>query len=121
MNAVQVKNKDGLFVSANADSFKAAAAGAQWEKAPGFYEILTDEPGKGSWPIAGATFILMHALQENPATGKEVLKFFDWAYTSGSGIADDLHYVPLPEKVVQLIRAHWQANLKDLANKALWK
>ncbi len=121
MAYTQMKNHDGQFVSPNADSFKAAAAGAQWAKAPGFYEILTDESGEESWPISGATFILMHVAQEHPATGKEVLKFFDWAYKNGGQMAADLDYVPLPEKVVQLIRAHWQANLKDPEGKAIWK
>ncbi len=121
MNHTQMKNREGQFVSPDSDSFKAAAAGAKWDKAPGFYEILTDEPGKASWPISGATFILMHTAQDNPATAKEVLKFFDWAYTDGGKMADELHYVPLPEQVVQLIRAHWQANLKDPSGQAIWK
>src|SRR3989338_8583127 len=70
MNAVQMKNRDGQFVKPEDSSFRAAAAGAQWDKAPGFYKILTDEAGKGSWPISGATFVLMHKVQEKPETGK---------------------------------------------------
>jgi phosphate transport system substrate-binding protein len=121
MNTVQMKNRDGQFVSANADSFKAAAAGAKWDKAPGFYEILTDEAGKNSWPISGATFILMYKVQDKPETAKEVLKFFDWAYTSGDKLASDLDYVPLPDDVVNLIRAAWKTQIKDAAGKAVWK
>ncbi|MES1982287.1 MAG: phosphate ABC transporter substrate-binding protein PstS [Pseudomonadota bacterium] len=121
MNSVQLKNRDGQFVKADEDSFKAAAAGAQWDKAPGFYEILTDEPGKASWPVSGATFILMHKVQEKPETGVAVLKFFDWAYGNGGKLAADLDYVPMPEKVVALIRAAWKAQIKDGAGKALWK
>jgi len=119
MNAVQMKNHDGQFVKPDDNSFKAAAAGAQWDKAPGFYKILTDETGKESWPITGATFVLMHKVQEKPATGKEVLKFFDWAYDKGGKLASDLDYVPLPENVVKLIRAAWKAQIKDAAGKAL--
>ncbi len=119
MNTAQMKNRDGQFVKAEDDSFKAAAAGAQWDKAPGFYEILTNEPGKKSWPISGATFILMHKVQEKPETAKGVLKFFDWAYTNGGKLASELNYVPLPENVVQLIRAAWKAQIKDAAGNAL--
>ena len=119
MNTAQMKNRDGQFVKADDVSFKAAAAGAHWDKAPGFYEILTDEPGKESWPISGATFILMHKAQEKPETGKEVLNFFDWAYDNGGKLAADLDYVPLPENVVKLIRAAWKAQIKDVNGKAL--
>jgi phosphate transport system substrate-binding protein len=118
---VQMKNRDGQFVQPESASFKAAAAGAQWEKAPGFYEILTDEVGKASWPISGATFILMHKVQDKPETGKEVLKFFDWAYEKGDKLATDLDYVTLPDNVVKLIRAAWKAQIKDTAGKAVWK
>ena len=121
MNTAQMKNRDGQFVKADDVSFKAAAAGAHWDKAPGFYEILTDEPGKESWPISGATFILMHKVQEKPETGKEVLNFFDWAYDNGGKLAADLDYVPLPENVVKLIRAAWKAQIKDAAGKPLWQ
>ena len=119
MNTAQMKNREGQFVKPEDDSFKAAAAGAQWDKAPGFYEILTDEPGKESWPISGATFILMHKIQEKPASAKGVLKFFDWAYDKGDKLASDLNYVPLPDNVVQLIRAAWKAQIKDASGKAL--
>ncbi len=108
MASVQLKNRDGQFVAPGEISFKAAAANAKWEAAPGFYEILTDEPGKESWPISGATFILMHKMQENPDTAKEVLKFFDWAYTNGGKLAADLDYIPLPENVQSLIRKSWK-------------
>lgn len=121
MTSVQMKNRDGQFVVANEDSFKAAAAGAHWDKAPGFYEILTDEAGKGSWPISGATFILIHKAQEKPESGKEVLKFFDWAYSNGGKLAGDLDYVVMPESVIKLIRATWKAQVKDTAGKAIWK
>jgi phosphate transport system substrate-binding protein len=121
MNHVQMKNRDGQFVQPDSAAFKAAAAGAQWDKAPGFYEILTDEAGKASWPISGATFILMHKVQDKPETGKEVLKFFEWAYEKGGKLATDLDYVPLPDSVVKLIRAAWTAQIKDSTGKPVWK
>ncbi|MDD4928659.1 MAG: phosphate ABC transporter substrate-binding protein PstS [Gallionella sp.] len=121
MNSVQMKNKDGAFVAADEKSFKAAAAGADWKKAPGFYEILTDEPGKATWPISGATFILMHKNQEKPESGLATLKFFDWAYAKGDKLASDLDYVTLPDDVVKLIRDAWKVQIKDAQGKAIWK
>lgn len=121
MNAVQMKNREGQFVSANQESFEAAAAGARWDKAPGFYEILTDEAGKESWPIAGATFILMHKVQDTAQAGTEVLKFFDWAYKNGDKLASELDYVPMPDSVVKLIHDAWKAQIKDASGKAVWK
>ena len=121
MNHVQMKNHDGQFVQPEEKSFKAAAAGAQWDKAPGFYEILTDEAGKEAWPISGATFILMHKSQDKPESATAVLKFFDWAYEKGDKLASDLDYVTLPDNVVKLIRAAWKAQIKDSTGKALWK
>ena len=120
MNFTQLQNRDGQFVKPDEDSFKAAAANAHWDKAPGFYEILTDEPGKQSWPITGATFILMHKAQDKPENAKEVLKFFDWAYSNGSKLALDLDYIPMPENVQKLVKGAWKAQIKDAGGKALW-
>ena len=116
-----MKNHDGNFVQPDTESVKAAAAGAQWDKAPGFYEILTDEAGKNSWPISGATFILIHKAQEKPESGKEVLKFFEWAYTKGDKLAADLDYVTLPDNVVKLISEAWKSQIKDMSGKPLVK
>ena len=121
MTYTQLKNRDGQYVSPNDSSFKAAAAGADWENAPGFYELLTDEPGKASWPITGATFILMHKVQDKPESAKAVLSFFDWAYSNGSEMANELDYVPMPEKVQKLVRAAWKKEIKDAAGNAMWK
>ncbi|CAH1200474.1 phosphate ABC transporter periplasmic binding protein [Candidatus Nitrotoga sp. BS] len=121
MTYAQLKNNDGQFVKPNDASFKAAATNADWEKTPGFYELLTNEPGKESWPITGATFILMHKEQDKSERAKEALKFFDWAYSNGGEMAEALDYVPMPEKVQQLVRAAWKAQIKDNKGKAIWK
>ncbi len=121
MNYVQLKNHDGQFVSPSEGNFKAAAANAKWDADKGFYEILTNEPGKDSWPITGATFILIHKTQDNAANAKEVLKFFDWAYSNGGKLAADLDYIPMPENVVKMIRNAWKAQVKDTAGNAIWK
>ncbi|MEO1767935.1 phosphate ABC transporter substrate-binding protein PstS [Thiobacter aerophilum] len=115
-----LRNKEGHFVAPNAESFKAAAAGANWEQAPGFYEILTNEPGKQSWPITGATYILMHKVQGNPERAKAVLKFFDWAYANGDNLALELDYIPMPENVVKLVQNAWKTQIKDANGKAIW-
>jgi len=121
MTYTQLKNREGQFVKPDDDSFKAAAAGADWEKATGFYELLTNEPGKASWPITGATFILMHKVQDKPETALAVLNFFDWAYASGGEMAAALDYVPMPDKVQKLVRAAWKKEIKSKDGKAIWK
>jgi phosphate transport system substrate-binding protein len=117
MSHVLLRNKDGVFVGPDDSTFKAAAAGAEWNKT--FYQVLTEQPGKDSWPITGATFILMHKLQDKPASASSSLKFFEWAYLSGDKQAEDLDYVPLPAAVKDLVRKLWADNLKDAAGKAI--
>jgi phosphate transport system substrate-binding protein len=121
MTYALVQNRDGNFVKPAAETFKAAAAGADWTKAPGYYLLLTNQPGKDAWPISGATFILMYKTQAKPEIGKEVLKFFDWAYSDdGNKLASALDYVPLPETVTGQIRTSWRAQIKDPAGKPLY-
>ncbi len=120
MTYVAMKNKDGNFVEPDDKSFAAAAAGADWKNAPGFYEILTDEPGKGSWPLTGASFILMHKVQDKPESGKAVLNFFDWAYKNGSKTALELDYIPIPDSVQKLIESEWKTTFKDAAGKEVY-
>jgi len=115
-----LQNREGNFVKPDEKSFQSAAAGADWKNAPGFYEILSDEPGKNSWPITGATFILVHKSQTKPATAREVLKFFDWAYKEGDKLALDLDYIPMPDDVVKLVHAEWKVKIKDAAGKSIW-
>ncbi len=115
----QMQNADGQFVQPDDETFKAAAAGADWTKSA-FAEILTDKPGKASWPITGATFILMHKVQDKPAQAVETLKFFDWALKNGGKMATELEYVPLPDSLIKLINTSLAANVKDASGKALW-
>jgi phosphate transport system substrate-binding protein len=116
-----LQNKEGEFVLPDDLTFKAAAANAHWEKAPGFYEILTDQAGKTSWPMTGASFILMHKAQDKADNAKQVLTFFEWAFKNGGKAAEELDYVPLPDSLVKLIQADWKANLKDTAGKAIYQ
>jgi len=115
----QMKNHDGQFVQPDEATFKAAAANADWAKTPGFGVVLTDQPGKNSWPITGATFILMHKRQDDSAKAKEVVKYLDWSYKNGVQMASELDYIAMPDSVVKMIEAAWKSNLKDGAGKAL--
>jgi len=101
-------NREGQFVAPSSETFQAAAANAEWDKAPGFNLLLTDQPGKTSWPITGATFILMHAKAEKAEASKQALQFFEWSYKNGAGLAEQLDYVPMPGKVVTLVQQTWR-------------
>ena len=107
MDYALMRNKAGQWVSPTAQAFGAAAAGARWAAAPGFFLLLLDQPGAGSWPITGATFILVHTRQSNAQTGHDVLAFFDWAYKNGNPQAAALDFVTLPEPVKALVRRSW--------------
>jgi phosphate transport system substrate-binding protein len=116
----KLTNKAGKAVDPNSDSFQAAAASADWVGTPGFAVILTDEAGAGAWPIAGATFILMHKQPQDPAAATEALKFFAWAYANGGKMAQDLDYVPMPQNVVSAIQKVWASDIKDASGKPLF-
>jgi phosphate transport system substrate-binding protein len=107
MTYAQLRNASGAFVAPTAANFAAAAAGADWTKAPGFYLLLLNQPGQNTWPITGATFILVHRQQANPAQGRTVLSFFDWAFKNGDAQAQALDYVSLPDAVKTLVRQSW--------------
>ncbi len=113
-----LKNASGNFVGPDDLTFKAAAAHADWTKS-NFAEILTEQTGKDAWPITGATFILMHKVQDKPAQAAEVLKFFDWSFRNGGKMADELDYVALPESLQKLIRTAW-SQLKDASGKPVY-
>jgi len=114
-----LRNKDGQFVSPDSAAFRAAAANADWSKTQDFYLLLTNQPGKESWPITGATFILLHKQQSKPEVAREVINFFDWAYLNGGKLADELDYVPMPENVVKLVEQNWQ-QIKGPDGKPVW-
>ena len=113
-----MKNAAGNFVAPDDVTFKAAAANADWTKSA-FAEILTEQSGKEAWPITGATFILMHKLEDKPVQAAEALKFFDWSYKNGDKLATELDYVPLPDSLVKLIQASW-GQIKDASGKPVF-
>jgi phosphate transport system substrate-binding protein len=116
----QLKNRDGQFLQPDDENFKAAAASAEWTRTPGFAVVLTDTAGKNSWPITGVSYILMHKAQTDAAKGREVVKFFDYAFRNGAGAAAELDYVPLPASVVKLVQGAWKVQLKDASGGAIY-
>ncbi len=107
LSHVKLSNKDGGVVQASQQSFQAAAGHADWPKAPGFYLILTNQSGKDSWPITGASFILMPKAPSNGAAVQEALAFFRWSFQKGAASAEALDYVPLPASVIQAVEQSW--------------
>jgi phosphate transport system substrate-binding protein len=120
MTHASMQNRDGQFVQPDDETFQAAAANADWKNAPGFHQILTDQPGRTAWPVTGASFILMHVVPDKPQNAAEVLKFFDWSFRNGQKMAQELDYVPLPDAVVGIVEAAWKAQLRDASGKAVW-
>ncbi len=119
MAYVLLQNRAGRFVAPTMESFQAAAANADWKSAAGYYLVLTDQPGEKSWPITGATFILMHKTQKDMGRAKAMLDFFDWCYRHGSKMAEDLHYVPIPMNVVELVQTTWEKEV-HAGQKPVW-
>lgn len=117
MNYALMQNSAGQFVAPDDTAFKAAAAGADWSKS--YYQILTNQPGAQSWPITGATFILMHKVQDKPEQAAATLKFFEWAYKNGDQTASALDYVPMPDSVKTQVMKMWASEIKDGSGKTV--
>ncbi|MDZ7373204.1 MAG: phosphate ABC transporter substrate-binding protein PstS [candidate division KSB1 bacterium] len=117
---VLLRNQDGRFVAPTIESFQAAAINAAWEKTPGFDVVLTNQPGEDSWPITGASFILVHKEQSDYAKAKAMFQFFDWCYRHGEKAAVGLHYVPIPLGVVEMIESMWEREVRCGGNK-VWE
>ena len=120
MDFTRMLNKDGKIVAPTMEAFQAAAANADWNSVPGYGVILDNQPGATSWPMTAATFILIHKQPQDPAAATEALKFFAWAYSKGSKMAEDLDYVPMPAAVTTSVQATWAAQIKDASGKPLY-
>lgn len=121
MTHAALKNQAGNFIQPDDLTFQAATASADWAKAPGFFLVLTDQPGKDSYPISGASFILMHKSQDKPEKALAVLKFFEWSFKNGAKSAAEMDYVPMPDNAVKLVQAMWKSEIKNAAGQPVWK
>ena len=121
MTHTALKNQAGNFIQPDDLTFQAATASADWAKAPGFFLVLTDQPGKDSYPISGASFILMHKSQDKPEKALAVLKFFEWSFKNGAKSAMEMDYVPMPDSAVKLVHAMWKSEIKSAAGQPVWK
>jgi phosphate transport system substrate-binding protein len=117
---VQLRNQAGNYVAPTSETFQAAASNADWKKAKGFYMVLTNQPGKDSWPITGATYVLVHTHPQNAKNIKAVLDFFNWAYKNGAPTAEKLDYVPMPMSVAKMVEQAWAKEIR-VNGKPLWK
>ncbi len=120
MTYADMINHDGKTVAPTTATFQAAAANADWTHAPGYYQILTDQPGAESWPITASTFMLMHKKAADSANSAEAIKFFDWSFANGAKMAAELDYIPMPDAVVALIKKTWATELKGADDKPLY-
>ncbi len=120
LSHVSLRNGAGEYVQPTIESFQAAAANADWANADEYYVVLTDQPGDGSWPIVGATFILVYRDQQDIATARSMLEFFNWCYGHGDDMAVDKDYVPIPDSVVEMVRATWKNEILA-GGKPVWK
>ncbi len=120
MAYAKLKNKAGKFVTPSIETFQSAAANADWKNAKGFYMVLTDQPGDASWPIVGASYILVYKAMPDAAKAQTMLKFFDWCFKNGEKTAKSLDYVPLPKNLVEMIQTKWKSDLK-VASQPVWK
>jgi phosphate transport system substrate-binding protein len=111
MTFAAVKNKNNEFVEPTEQSFQAAASQANWTEHPDFYEIITDAPGAGSWPIAATVFVLMYKQPKDAPQSKEAIEFFKWALEDGASDAKALNYIPLPPALIKQIEAYWVKNI----------
>ncbi|MGE4565408.1 MAG: phosphate ABC transporter substrate-binding protein PstS [Victivallaceae bacterium] len=102
---VKLKNQAGKFLAANTGTIAASSLNADWKNAPGFYMVLTDQPGDNSWPITGVTYILIKAKQPDKAKCDALFAYFDWCFTTGANAAEKLNYVGIPPEVIELIKA----------------
>ncbi len=112
LSYIALANSSGEFVLPSSETFQAAAANADWENSAGYYVVLTNQPGAKSWPITGASFILIHESRKDQARTKAMLSFFDWSYRHGREMAQALDYVPIPESVFKLVEKTWTEGVK---------
>lgn len=118
MTDVKLVNRAGHVVAPTIAAFQSAASHADWASVPGFGLMLDDQPGAQSWPITGATFVLVPRASKRPLT--PLLAFFDWGFRHGQKLATELGYVPVPETLVKRVEASWAAKLRGPDGRSVW-
>ncbi len=121
LTTTELQNKAGKFVTPTVAAFQAAAGAADWANAKDFNASMINTAGDAAWPIVSATFLLLPKDPKDAAVSGEIMKFVDWAYTSGDKIAEDLHYIALPKEVKDRVRAAWKTEIKDASGAAIYK
>ena len=112
MTYMKLQNKDGEFVDPDDTSFAAAAAGADWFSIPGMGLSIVEQPGKNTWPVTTASFIIMYKEPLDKKASQEAIKFFDWAFKNGAKMSEELDYVHLPESLQNEIRKRVWSQIK---------
>ena len=112
MAHAQMQNAAGNWVQPSTDSFQAAAATADWANAKDFNLVITNASGAQAWPITATNFILMYKQPKDAQRSKAALAFFKWSLENGQAQAAALHYVPLPQPLVEQVKAYWAAEFK---------
>ncbi len=120
MTYTKLKNKAGKFVVPSIETFQSAAANADWQNAKGFYMVLTDQLGDNSWPIVGASYILVYKAMPDAAKAQTMFRFFDWCFKNGDKTATALDYVPLPKTLIDMVQTAWKKEL-TAAGQPVWK
>jgi len=115
-----LKNQAGNFVSPSVDTFQAAAANADWANAQSYYVVLVDQPGDQSWPITGASFVIVYKEQADPLKARAMLSFFDWCFKYGQQMAKESDYVPVPDSLVVMVEKSWSDQIVSSGTK-VWQ
>jgi len=120
LRVASVRNREGVFVKPGKVAFEAAALSAPWRSVADLDQLLIDQGGSASWPMVGASFVLLPTNSQDASRTLEVMRFFDWALRRGQQSAIDLDYVPLPDSAVGLIGKVWAEQIRSPVGAAVW-
>jgi phosphate transport system substrate-binding protein len=120
LSDVALINHSGRLVRADRETFRAASEVApNWDTVGIMQQMATDLPGNDTWPITGASFILMERSPKRSANALAALRFFQWVLQQGPPITHDLGYVPIPSRARAQLPAVWRS-ITDASGKPIW-
>ncbi|MGA2005539.1 MAG: phosphate ABC transporter substrate-binding protein PstS [Terriglobales bacterium] len=99
-----VRNAAGNFVKASLEGVTEAAASVKNMPAD-FRVSITNAPGKTAYPISSFTWLLIPVQSKDAARGKIITDFLNWMVTDGQKMTTQLSYAPLPESVIEKVKA----------------